>query len=256
MQRGNSSWFLSTPSAESKAQVICFPPAGSGASFFATWQKQMPKSIAIRAVQLPGREQRYNEEPYRDLDALVDELKHVLSEEIDQPFVLLGHSFGAVLATLLARALEPTVSSAYLKGLVASGLRPLHLAHDQAPISHLDSTEFLLTLRDRYRAVPDMVLQNVEMRNIYLPVLRADFTMLENRPVMGPFELNCPVIAFGGRQDTPQTERLEEWRLYTKMSFRSYLIDGDHFFPKTNRSAFLGLLRRELSDLLAVDSPE
>ncbi len=216
----------------------------------------MPIQIAIRGVQLPGREQRHREQPYRELPTLVNRLTEILLQEADRPFVLFGHSFGAVIATLLAQQLEQELAMEYLKGLIVSGIRPPHLPREYEPISHLEDEEFLVALHKRYRSIPPILLSNRELRSLYLPALRLDFTMLETRPEIGPLSLNCPVVAFGGTEDAPQTTHLREWSVYTNTTFRSHVVAGDHFFPRTNADSFLPMLRSELCELLAINGDE
>jgi surfactin synthase thioesterase subunit len=251
MHEGNQIWFHSASAVAGAANVYCFAPAGSGASFFAGWHSKMPDEISIRAIQLPGREKRFREEPYRELPLLIDRLEAVFLKEIDQPFILFGHSMGAVIATLLAQKIDRGPAARNLKGLMASGIRPPHLPREHAPIAHLDDDAFLHSLNDRYGAIPAALLKNVDLRNMYLPALRADFAMLETRPDISPFSLDCPLIAFGGSQDTPQSEHIHEWSSYTNSLFRKHLIDGDHFFPRSNAETFLPIFVREACELLA-----
>jgi surfactin synthase thioesterase subunit len=53
--------------------VLCFPPAGAGASFYGRRQAQS-SSLEIIPVDLPGRERRFVEPPHTDLNALVAQL--------------------------------------------------------------------------------------------------------------------------------------------------------------------------------------
>src|SRR5690348_8976015 len=50
-------------------QLLCLPFAGAGASFFVPWRSDR---VRVHAVQLPGRERRIAEEPYRDVHEAMD----------------------------------------------------------------------------------------------------------------------------------------------------------------------------------------
>ena len=52
--------------------LFCFPYAGAGASIFNNWQQFMPDGIEICAIQLPGRENRIDEQPFTNIIPLVD----------------------------------------------------------------------------------------------------------------------------------------------------------------------------------------
>ena len=57
-----------------KLRLFCFPHAGGGASIFRLWHKFIPTTIEVCPVQLPGRENRIQEEPYTNITNLVKDL--------------------------------------------------------------------------------------------------------------------------------------------------------------------------------------
>src|SRR5262245_54050356 len=88
------------------------------------WSALLPQ-CEVLAVQLPGREHRVREAPCRDLQALVRELAALLASlPPGPPLVLFGHSLGALVAFLLARA------------LCDAGAPPLHLFAAAARAPH------------------------------------------------------------------------------------------------------------------------
>ena len=50
--------------------LFCFPSAGGGAPIFREWQKLSPATVRPVLVQLPGRENRWEEPAYTDLTEL------------------------------------------------------------------------------------------------------------------------------------------------------------------------------------------
>ena len=79
-------------------RLVCFPFGGGGANAFWAWQHEIPKSVELWALCLPGREHRISE-PFvlnpRDV------LRHVLEDLVrveDKHLILYGHSLGAGLA--------------------------------------------------------------------------------------------------------------------------------------------------------------
>lgn len=60
--------------------------------------------------------------------------------------------------------------------LVVSGRTAPQLPSDEPPISHLPDNAFVKELR-RFAGTPEEVLQNPEMMEVFLPLLRADFGM-------------------------------------------------------------------------------
>ena len=57
-----------------KLTLFCIPFAGGGAAFYRRWVKKMQGLLTVCPVQLPGREERIAEEPYTDMDRMLDDL--------------------------------------------------------------------------------------------------------------------------------------------------------------------------------------
>ena len=58
------------------------------------------------AIQLPARENRFEESPYTRLSDLVGALTEAVVPYTDLPFAFFGHSMGALVAFALARELR------------------------------------------------------------------------------------------------------------------------------------------------------
>jgi surfactin synthase thioesterase subunit len=82
---------------------------------------------------------------------------------------------------------------------------------------------------------------------IFLPIIRADFTVLESYVYTPQPPLDCPITAFGGLQDsTFGYSALSAWEKQTTASFSLHQIDGDHFFINTNKSTLLNSVIQSL----------
>ena len=46
-----------------KITLVCLPFAGAGASAFGHWQALAGDDLAVRPMQLPGRDRRINDDP-------------------------------------------------------------------------------------------------------------------------------------------------------------------------------------------------
>ena len=93
------------PPRTAKALLVCLPHAGSGAFQFRPWQELLGPDVALLAVQLPGRENRWREEPATGMAQVLDELVPALASRLDLPYAVFGHSMGALVGYELARAL-------------------------------------------------------------------------------------------------------------------------------------------------------
>lgn len=89
----------------------------------------------------------------------------------------------------------------------------------------------LRTIQQRYGNLPELLLQDAELKAIYGPLLRADFTLLETYTPSTLTPLACPITAFGGAADPIATKaELLAWRAVTQSEFDLHLLPGGHFY--------------------------
>src|SRR5258707_109152 len=94
------------PNLQARLRLFCLPYAGGSASIFRSWWSEMPPYIEVRTFQLPGRESRMRDKPFTDMSLLVKELAAALQPFTDKPFVVFGHSVGALISFELTRYLR------------------------------------------------------------------------------------------------------------------------------------------------------
>ncbi len=98
-------------------------------------------------------------------------------------------------------------------------------------------------------------LANKELIGLMLPMLRADMTIVQSHCYGLEAPLACGITAFGGDADpTVDKAGLMRWRAQTTSVFRLHVIEGDHFFLKSNRAPILDVLRETLQ--LVASAPE
>ncbi len=228
-----------------RLRLFCFPYAGGGASIFRHWQQAMPADIQIFAIQLPGRENRITEPPLNRLHKVVNILSRIMVPYYDAPFAFYGHSLGAKIAFELTRTLRRE-KGLLPTHLLVSGARAPNIP-EPSPLHHLSDADFIEGLR-RYSAMPEEVLQNNDLMQIFLPVLRADFCLDETYEYREDAPMACPVTAFGGREDSEANqEELQAWRQHTTAQFACHMFPGDHFFIKESRQAVLNAIVKTLA---------
>ena len=244
------------PKPQARLRLFCFPYAGVGASIFHPWSRLLPPDIELCSIQLPGRESRLREAPYRQLLPLVESLSEALQPFLDKPFAFFGHSLGALICFETARylrrhhSLEPA-------HLFVSGRRPPHLSNPEPPLHTLADLDFIQQVQRRYNGIPQAILQDRELMQLFLPILRADFQLFESYHYTDAPPLNCPISAFGGWQDRRVTEKeLSHWRDQTLKTFNLKMFPGDHFFLQSARTFLLQALTKELALLLNSQTTE
>src|SRR5690606_29795446 len=86
-------------------QLFCLAHAGASAMPYARWRKRLPRWLEVCPLELPGRGAREGEPLCKELPALLADLKRAWLRECSGPYLLWGHSLGAMLAFELAQTL-------------------------------------------------------------------------------------------------------------------------------------------------------
>ena len=228
-----SPWLPCRPSATpARLRLFCLPHAGGGANDYRAWSASVPASVQICPILLPGRETLYSEPPYTDFDLLTDVLVRELRPHLDLPYAVFGHSMGALLAFESVRRFVQTGAPAPL-WLFVSGRRAPDSAPDPQPLHALTDPEFLDQLNLIYKGIPDELLDNPEILEVFLPTLRADVSVVESYHFEKSSALDCPISAFAGEADSSVTwQQLLAWKLQTRCQFAAHIFPGGHFYPR------------------------
>ncbi|MGI5261098.1 thioesterase II family protein [Streptomyces angustmyceticus] len=226
--------------------LLCLPHAGAGAAFFHKWQRSAPAGLRLEPLQLPGREERTDEEPHRDVARAVHAL---LPEALDAArghsrVAVFGHSLGAVLAFELARALEERTELPVAHVFVSGSPAP---ARGRAPqAAALDDDEFLARVEELagYR---HPAFESAEFRELMLPTLRADVTMHESYRPPSDEPVEAPVTCLRGADDVLVTEwDAREWHTSTTGPFTYTELPGGHMYLTDAAPRLLGLVAAAL----------
>jgi len=232
------------PNARARLRLFCFPYAGGAASIFRRWPEYLSSDIELCAVQLPGRENRLGEPMFTRLDRLVKKLVEVCLPVMDRPFAFYGHSMGTLIAFELARELRRQQRPEPVRLLVSGRCAP-HTPDPEPPLHRLADAEFVDGLR-RYNGTQEAVLNNRDLMELLVPLLRADFALCETYVYKMEAPLACPISAFAGTGE-PCRELVGDWRKQTANAFDSQLFPGDHFFLSTDRARFVTAISEKLS---------
>lgn len=225
-------------------RLLCFPYAGGSEAVFRNWQEGLPESIEVCAVQLPGRGARVKEPPLSDLRLLIEAAAEGLISRMDKPFAIFGHSMGGIIAFELARQFRREY-----------GIQPVHLFISArcSPQSLMGKTVPRLTdaaleaVLERGEATPREVLEDPELMELLLPVLRADFAIGQPGVLKLEPPLDCPITVFGGLEDlTARRPCLEGWREHTSGRFLLRMLPGGHFFLRDALPLILKAIATEL----------
>ena len=243
----HSPWIVRPTGPARRLRLYCFPYAGGSAAAFAGWQDALGPDIDVYPVQLPGRGARMGEAPLTDLHEVVRSLAHAISSQGRAPFAFFGHSLGAMLAFEVTRFLTLHYMPLPLH-LFASGCDAPQHRSEPKNLHLLPDDELIEALR-KYNGTPAEVLANSELMALLLPVLRADFGLVDSYRYRAGLRLQMPLTVLAGTQDDHiDPLQVEGWRKESAGAFQVHWIEGDHFFLHAQREAVQALVRGALAE--------
>ena len=218
---------------------------------FRNWANVLPDFVEVCPIQLPGRGARLLEPPFTSMQSLIDAMEPSISANLDKPFAFFGHSMGATISFELIHKLrsERGVEPAHF---FVSGRQAPQMP-EQDPITfNLPKPEFIQELR-RLEGTPQEILDNQELLELVLPVLRADFEVIQTYEYVARPCLKCPMTALGGIADKDVSrEQLEAWREQSSGPFRMRMFPGNHFFLQMEEKSVLQTIVEQLSGLVSI----
>ncbi|MDR1796816.1 MAG: alpha/beta fold hydrolase [Clostridiales Family XIII bacterium] len=228
-------------------KLFCIPHAGGSAVSYRKLSAHLDEGIQLVPVELAGRGARIREPLYDSLHAAALDAYHVILRELDgEPYVILGHSMGSWIAAEVLGCLAAGGDPLPCRVLL-SGNYPPHLGNVGEVLSPLSDEDFMCAL-ERYGDIPPEVFQKKPLRDLFLPVLRSDFRMLEaygdepRQPVKYP----CDIAILCGAGEAMDREKILSWGHYASGKCEFFEFEGTHMFLLENAEAVCGAINRLL----------
>lgn len=172
-----------------------------------------------------------------------------LAPFLDRPFVMFGHSMGALISFEVARRIKKygyrnpslLIVSAREAPQSACPCKKRHLLNDDEFIAELSVLN----------GTPPGILGNRELMGILMPVLRSDFALCETYAYDEATPLECPIVCFSGVDDNTVTvDGLQQWKERTTADFNLRILPGDHFFLHSHESQLLKIVTEEIQRVI------
>ncbi len=194
------------------------------------WGKYLHSSIKLVPVEFAGRGTRFREPFYESFEEAIEDIYfHIEDRLMEGSFSFLGHSMGSVLVYEIIHK-HKKLKKEDPAHVFFSGRYPPHI-HRESNILSLPDEEFLKRI-SWYGGTPKEVFENVELRRIVLPILRADYKIMESYEFENPgIKMGCDITILNGKHDeTVQRGDLNEWHGYTDGRCDIHEFEGGHFF--------------------------
>jgi len=211
-----------------KITLICFPYAGGNKYSFNQFFPYLEKRFECVTLELPGRGRRFGEALLDNIPDMVDDLYSQIEPYLDYDFVFYAHSMGGILSNSLIHKLTAHNKRLPLF-LLATGCAAPQFRKEEVILHLLDDEGFKAELK-KLGGFPDEILENQELIEFLLPILRADIKALETNVYSFTQKHSVPIIAGFGMEEELKDNQINGWKLESSSSVEIKMYNGNHFF--------------------------
>jgi surfactin synthase thioesterase subunit len=223
-----------------EVDLVVYPAAGAGPSYYHTWREFAPPGWRLRAVCLPGRGPRFGEPFAASVHEVADLVAEAAAADQRAPVVLFGHSGSSLWALETARRLAPALLATAGCQAPVPG-RPIEYPEETDEANRIFTRQQLLALG----ITEQQVL--TELVEVSVPILVADMALSQGWEA--PDEpLCCPIVSYFGSDDAVPTD---PWNAFTTATASIVTVPGDHNFTRHSPDALLADLSQRISAMLA-----
>jgi acyl transferase domain-containing protein/surfactin synthase thioesterase subunit len=270
------SWLVIVgPKTAPRLRLFCFPFAGGGSAIYRNWAQFIDQTIEVIAIEPPGRLGRITETPVTDLKEFVEQVATEMGDLLDRPFAFFGHCLGGLTMYETARRIIHT-TGLRPQHLFASGARPPDRISDQGRFEERVMQDLLKLAQFRiglpaYAQSDDVfaelirhfnvhathrLLSEPELRELMLPVVRAEFQMASSYHFVAEPPWEIPITCFAAKGD-PYVSRKHAlgWGRFTNSRLQVHIREGAHFAVVDDMAFIHDVINRELQNLACTAEP-
>lgn len=227
-------------------RLFCFAYAGGTASFYSILKPYLDSAINLDSMEYAGHGTRRKEPCYHEFTELVDDLYPRIQKAVNiEPYALMGYSMGCI-----------AVAEILNKILVGKELPPpvhvflaAHEPHTKSELQGFSSGEMDELVKERtlrFGGIPEQLIRNQSFWRMYLPVYRADYSMI-GRYDFDTLKLKTcvPATIFYSEEDTPFAD-MEQWKKYFVESCNFRCFEGGHFFIQQHSREIAAIISERL----------
>ena len=227
-----------------KPQLFCFTYAGGNSAFFDEISQDL-MGFEVVAPEYPGHGIRRKEKPYDDFCHLADEVFNMCQDQYNGgKYALLGYSMGTItLVEVLRRIQNCGMRQPDYVFLAA------HEPHTKSELTGFESGELDEMVKQRtiaFGAVPEQLWENKSFWRMYLPLYRADYTMI------GKYRFDelklistVPAVVFYSESDTPLKD-MKDWQKIFTVQCDFYEFSGKHFFIREHHQEIAKIIQDKM----------
>ena len=214
--------------------LFCLPYAGGSESIYYKWKKYLNPFIELEPIELKGRGRRYNEPLYETLDEAVEDIfMNIKSKILNEEYMIYGHSMGSLLAYEIYYKIKDNALRKP-KHIFFSGYEAPSIIKKRENTYTLPNYDFINKIME-LGGTPEEVMNNKELLDLFLPIIRSDFKILETYNYKEREDkIQCDVSILNGKKDSINLDEILAWKNHAGKDFKVYNFEGNHFFINSN----------------------
>ena len=247
-----SNWFtIPSPNSEATSRIFCFHDAGGSTSLFNQWGDHFKNSdIEVVLIELPGHGKRVEESLITNIDSFLNDFMPDFNKMMDKPFAFLGHSMGGLIAFEVIRELRRKQLAQPMQLFISStsGLT----AYNKSSVDYRLPNEKIV---EQYPHLHLDVIQNKEMQEMLITILKADLQLLYDYEYKKEMLLDIPITVFHGESDKRvKIDQIEQWEKETLSSFKLFSRPGGHRFIQNDGEFVTSIIKQEILAIINLKS--
>lgn len=228
-----------------KPQLFCFTYAGGNANFFDIIEGDLPELEMIK-FEYSGHGARHKEPLYNSFDELAIDLVSMFHEVYKGgKYALFGYSMGTISIVEFLKRLNMDDDIAEPSNVFLAS----HAPYTKAVLSGCTDEKMDRWVKERtikFGAVPDTLKYNKSFWRVYLPLYRADYSMIGRYKFdEQTFMSYIPATFFYSETDISR-EDMELWKRYFVGGCDFHQYEGNHFFIRDNHAEMAQVIMEKL----------
>lgn len=213
-------------------QIFCFTYAGGNTSFFKIFEKKLNNNFKLISFDYAGHGLRFKENFYKDFNELAENLYNKLKNNITGDYCLLGYSMGSL---ALVSILELIIK----KHEISLPKKAFMFAHEPMKKRELldyrenEIDDFIKKHILTFGGIPEKLINNDLFWRTYLPIYKADFSILNKFDFQWNFQTDVECNIFYSETDSP-LKKMKKWKDIFIGEINFYKFNGNHFFIYDN----------------------
>lgn len=226
-------------------KLILLPHAGSSVINYKKFQPFFNNSgIELVFVEYAGRGKRFLESQYHTMSELIGDIFIKMRNVFEfEKYAFFGHSMGADIACYLTDDIINKKMPEPMHMFLSSRTPPN--ADKKIKYHVLNDDDLIVELLNLSKSNRDF-LENDELSQIFLPILRNDFRLIETVDDHGSFKFNCDLSILYGDEEDLCLDSLLKWKEYTNGKCDVEKFEGDHFYLFNNCKKISNIIKSKL----------